>query len=96
MLQVKRLHEVFHEPFRRAPDARRAGKQAQLAFAASQTTGSAGAATQEGAAADVTQQAAADAVDALDSTQPLLEDRVLQTALGDNDDDPDDDFELDL
>lgn len=37
--KVKRLYETFHEPFRRAPDARRAAKQAQLAFAVSQDAG---------------------------------------------------------
>lgn len=96
---MKRLHEVFHEPFRRAPDSRRAAKQAQLAFAASQATGSdlpGITAAQEAGASEAAEQAAADAVEALDTTQPLLEDRVLQTVFGDNDNEPDDDFELDL
>lgn len=104
--KVKRLYDTFHEPFRRAPDARRAAKQAQLAFAASQDAGNVASASQEaveeavnkvvsdGVGGAVTQPTA-DAVAA--SVQPLLEDRVLQTPLDQlDDDDPDADFDLDL
>lgn len=103
--KVKRLYETFHEPFRRAPDARRAAKQAQLAFAGSQDVDAAASASQEavqeavdkvvhdGVGGGVSTQTA-DAVAA--SVQPLLEDRVLQTPMDQIDDDGDENLELDL
>lgn len=108
--KVKRLYETFHQPFRRAPDARRAFTQGQLMFPASQDAGNAASQTNgrgqdamqdavekvvSGGVGGIVSSQTANAVAA--SVQPLLEDRVLQTPLDQlDDDDPDADFELDV
>ncbi|DBA74246.1 hypothetical protein WJX77_006298 [Trebouxia sp. C0004] len=88
--KVKRLHETFHEPFRKVV------RQQRLAFAPSQPAEidadeKAGPSQQMSAFANVSMEDAKAA-----AVEPLLQDSVLETPMDDINDDPDGDFEVDL
>ena len=88
--KVKRLHETFHEPFRKVV------RQQRLAFAPSHLAGSdadekAGPSQQMSVVANVSMEDAKAA-----AVEPLLQDSVLETPMDDINDDPDGDFEVDL
>ena len=88
--KVKRLHETFHEPFRKVV------RQQRLAFAPSQPAENvadekAGPSQQMSAVANVSMEDAKAA-----AVEPLLQDSVLETPMDDINDDPDGDFEVDL
>jgi len=88
--KVKRLHETFHEPFRKIV------RQQRLAFAPSQLTENdadekAGPLQQMSVVANVSMEDAKAA-----AVEPLLQDSVLETPMDDINDDPDGDFEVDL
>lgn len=88
--KVKRLHETFHEPFRKIV------RQQRLAFAPSQPAENdadekAGPSQQMSAVANVSMEDAKAA-----AVEPLLQDSVLETPMDDINDDPDGDFEVDL
>ncbi|DBA91926.1 TPA: hypothetical protein ACH3X2_003828 [Trebouxia sp. C0005] len=88
--KVKRLHETFHEPFRKVV------RQQRLAFAPSQPAETNNAdekagASQQSAVAKISMEDAKAA-----AVEPLLQDSVLETPMDDINDDPDGDFEVDL
>lgn len=88
--KVKRLHETFHEPFRKVV------RQQRLAFAPSQPAENdadvkAGPLQQMSVVANVSIEDAKAA-----AVEPLLQDSVLETPADDINDDPDGDFEVDL
>jgi DNA excision repair protein ERCC-1 len=88
--KVKRLHETFHEPFRKVV------RQQRLAFAPSQPAENdedekAGPLQQMSVVANVSMEDAKAA-----AVEPLLQDSVLETPMDDINDDPDGDFEVDL
>ncbi len=88
--KVKRLHETFHEPFRKVV------RQQRLAFAPSQPAETdpdekAGPSQQMSVVANVSMEDAKAA-----AVEPLLQDSVLETSMDDINDDPDGDFEIDL
>jgi len=88
--KVKRLHETFHEPFRKVV------RQQRLAFAPSQPAETdadekAGPLQQMSVVANVSMEDAKAA-----AVEPLLQDSVLETPMDDINDDPDGDFEVDL
>lgn len=88
--KVKRLHETFHEPFRKVV------RQQRLAFAPSQPAENgadvkAGPSQQMSVVANVSMEDAKTA-----AVEPLLQDSVLETPADDINDDPDGDFEVDL
>lgn len=84
--KVKRLHDTFHEPFRKVV------RQQRLPFAASQLAESEAASNpQLSEVADVSVKDAEAA-----AAEPLLQDGVSETPLDDDAEDLDGDFELDL
>ena len=88
--KVKRLHETFHEPFRKVV------RQQRLAFAPSQPPENdadekAGPSQQMSVVANASMEDAKAA-----AVEPLLQDSVLETPMDDINDDPDGDFEVDL
>lgn len=88
--KVKRLHETFHEPFRKVV------RQHRLAFAPSQP-----AETDPDEKAEPSQQMSVVANVSMEdakaaAVEPLLQDSVLETSMDDINDDPDGDFEVDL
>lgn len=88
--KVKRLHETFHEPFRKVV------RQQRLAFAPSQAVegvpeDEAGPLQKFSQVANVSMEDAKAA-----AVEHLLQDSVLETPLDDDDEDPEGDFEVDL
>lgn len=84
--KVKRLHDTFHEPFRKVV------RQQRLPFAASQSGEvEAGSSQQLNQVAGVTDNHATEA-----AAEALLQDSVLESAVDDDADDLGGDLELDL
>lgn len=90
--KVKRLHDTFHEPFRKVV------RQQRLAFASSQQPTEEGADHKAGASQQMTDVAIASMEDAkAAAVEPLLHDSVLETPMDDDDGgDLDGDFVVDL
>lgn len=86
--KVKRLHDTFHEPFRKVV------RQQRLPFAASQADGEGEAAPPQQQLSEVADVSVKDAEAA--AAEPVLQHGVLETPLDDDAEDLEGDFELDL